>query len=1089
MNTFYRHTYVLFFVLLLSTSAFAQTKTQVTGTVKDSKKTPLTGATVETKISKQVVSAERDGSFSIEASPNDTLVVKYMGYKTKEEIINNRSVIEIILEDDATSLNEVVVVGYGEQKKANLTGAVATISSESLANRQVTNVSSALAGLASGVQVRQNSGQPGQDHSNITIRGTGSFNTEVGPLVIVDGIIGTLDAVNPNDIENISLLKDASAAAIYGAQAANGVVLVTTKRGKIGKPLVNYSGIASVSNLAKHVPYVSDYVQYMGLINQASANVGIAAQYTQEAIDQWTYANANPDELNEFGIPNYVAYPNTDWYDVLFKPLVMQTHNISVSGATDNINYLMSTRVTDNPGMMDNSGIRRYEVRANLEAKVNNFLTLGTQTFASVQNTDPGSTEVGTLFGYIAQASPSVYPFYDGRYGGPSSISAESAQENNLQQLIDGPAGFGQETRISSTLYAKLNILEGLTFEPRINYQARIAELTGYTLPYDKWDFSTNTIIAAAATPDITTTSQETNKNYRLTYDNVLRYNKTFGGKHSFGALIGHNETYYNYYEYEATQQGLLSIDVNNIGAATTMTSILGDQYDNSMRSFFGRVDYVYDDKYIFQGNLRRDGSSRFGPERRWGTFPSVGAAWVLSKEAFFEPLTTVFQFFKLSGSWGRVGVDASEGNYDWQSLYRTVNYSIGGEQVAGIRSDKIGNDILQWELTTSTDVALQFTSLKNKLSTELRYYNRTSNDILTVPPIPATSGTVEGPTLNTADMRNRGIELNLGWRDQIGELKYSVNGNFSINRNIVTNYRGNFTEGYVTDADGNTVWQNNLSDVAMDPNSTTQVIQGYGYNEYYLRQVYAGSGTYFNNDGQVNVNGGPADGMIRTPEDLAWVQAMQAAGYTFSPLNQVSAGQLYYGDLLYADLNGDGIYGDADDRYFTGDRAEAVYNFGLNLSLQWRNFDLSMIWGGQAGMKYYWLQTGSNSSAVTRTDAISTTIAENAYYYNVNNPNDPANNINGSYPRLRLGADPVNSVASDFWLYDASYLKLRNLQFGYSFPQNMLNKIKLNTLRVFFTGENLLIFTKYPGGDPEIGANIAYPSLRQFSFGVNIGL
>lgn len=1059
--------------------ASVQQDSVITGTVSDAEGNLLPGVTIRVKGREQWALTDPQGKFTVRAGSDDVLVYSYVGYSPKEETVGSRTTINTILRAATSVLNQVVVVGYGSQKKVNLTGSVATISSKSIENRPVTNVSSSLAGLAAGVYVRQGSGQPGQDGATIRIRGTGTLSN-ADALVLVDGIIGSLDAVNPNDIASISILKDAAAAAIYGAQAANGVILITTRKGKNLKPQVNYAGLLSTTRPSNMPELVSDYVRHMELYNESARNIGQTGPYQQSTINDWKAANADPDALNEHGIPNYVAYANTNWGREIFENNILKNHHINIIGDGERVNYNVSARILDNPGIMHNTGLKRYELRANIESKVTSFLTLGTQTFASLENQDKG--DVGSLFNYLRQTTPGLYPYYNGRFGGPSAPD-ESPTMNNLLVYLHSRGGRNQISRFNSTVYGNLEIIKGLTLESKVNYQMRMQEETGFLIPIDRWNFATNSIVTASMMPANLGTNQSINKNYRLTFDNVLRYSLT-KGKHEINALIGHNEYYYNYYDFSASKQGLIDETITNIGSATNMISIDGQEYDRAMRSFFGRVNYVFNSKYLFEANLRRDGSSRFGSGHRWGNFPSFSAGWRIIEEPFMKSLKSTIQQLKIRGSWGKLGNDAA-GNYDWQATYGGVNYSFGGNLITGLRQGRIANEVLRWEGTEISGIALEMEVLNSRLSLEAEYYNRLTDGILTDPPIYLTNGKVSAPTINAAGVLNRGVELNLGWRDRIGSVSYQVAGNFSFNHNEVTKYKGKLKEGW-TEVNGVPVYQSNLSDVSSG--STNRIVEDHGINEYYLMSLYKGSGKHFHADGSVDINGGPSGGMIRTPEDLAWVNGMKAAGHTFAPVNNVGKGQLYYGDYIFADQNGDGTYGNSYDRHFTGTNAQPKYTFGLSIGVAYKGFDLSMLWSGAAGMQYYWNELGYNNSRLISGNGIAERIANDHYYYNEDDPHDPANNIYARFPRLKFGAEEINNAPNDSWLYDAAYVKLRNLQVGYTFPQSILSRIKVRSLKLFFSGENLLIFSPFPGLDPEIGSDVGYPTMKQYALGINLG-
>jgi hypothetical protein len=345
--------------------------------------------------------------------------------------------------------------------------------------------------------------------------------------------------------------------------------------------------------------------------------------------------------------------------------------------------------------------------------------------------------------------------------------------------------------------------------------------------------------------------------------------------------------------------------------------------------------------------------------------------------------------------------------------------------------------------------------------------------------------GTATAPVVNTAEVKNQGMEVTIGYKGKAGDVTFSLSGNFAYNTNNVTKYRGKLEEGYVTDANGNKVYQSNLGQVSAGGN--TRILEDHMINEYYLFALYRGSASYFNTDGTVDINGGPKDGMIRTPKDIEWAQAMVAAGYRLLPSNTVSKTTIWYGDYVYADLNGDGQYGNSFDRKFTGTSALPKYVFGFSADAAWNGFDFSMIWSGAAGFQYYWNADGYNNNHVRQGYAFTRYVADNRYFYNEADPSDPRNNINGTVPRLRSNDAQSRAVASDAFLFDGSYIKLRNLQVGYTLPQRWSEKAMISRARVFFSGENLLMITDYPGLDPEIGASVNYPTMTQYSFGLNV--
>lgn len=1071
---------MLFLFNLMALTALAQS-IKVGGTVKDAQGGPLPGVSVKVKGSTAAVVTGADGKFAIAVPSNESvLVFSFIGFDSKEVTVGSATNLDVVLQEQSNTLNDVVVVGYGVQKKVNVIGSVATIDAKSIENRPVTNLSSSLGGLSSGVFVKQGSGKPGSDGAAIRIRGTGTLNSN-NALIIVDGIVGSMDAVNPNDVETVSILKDAAAASIYGSLAANGVILITTKKGSKGKTTVTYSGLASVAKPANLPTFVTDYVQHMQLVNEGYRNLGQTPIYTDATIAQWQTANANPDGVTAQGIPNYIAYPNTDWGKAIFENNLVQQHNVSLNGGSENTQYLLSAFYLNNPGTMANTGSDKYNFRVNLQSKVAKFLTVGTQTFASYQTYGLASTD--NAFNFLRQTTPGVYPVYDGRYGFPSAAE-ESSTANNITQYLYSTGGADNETRINTTLFAKFDILKGLNFETRFNYQTRQEEFNTHSVTYERWNFATNTLKQARTTPDQLSTSYGFNKNRSYTIDNILNYTTNIANAHDISVMAGYNQYYYNYYNFGASKKGLIDETITTLNSATTLTSASGDEYDYAMRSYFGRLNYAFKNRYLLEGVFRYDGSSRFSAENRWGFFPAVSAGWRISEEPFMKDLNNYIGNLKLRVSWGKTGNNAS-GNYDYQAVYGATNYSFNGLQSSGLVSTKFANNDLKWETTTTTNIGLDGNLLKGALTFEIDLYKKYTDGILFTPTIPLTTGTATAATQNIAEVSNKGIELTLGYNGKVGEFKYGVAGNFAYNFNRVKKYKGTFQAGYTTDASGNRVYVSNLG--AVSSGGANRILEGHEINEYYLQTTYKGTGNYFT-DGKVNINGGPKDGMIRTPDDMAWLNAMIASGYSFQPAGGVSKTKIYYGDLIYADNNGDGLYGNSFDAQFINKSSTPRYVYGLNLNLSYKNIDLSMLWSGSAGMWYYWNSTGYNNSIVSLGNAVSTLIANDHYYYNDANPSDPANNINARYPRLKNTTDAQNaSVSSDFYLYNASYLKLKNLQIGYTLPVSIAKKAAMSRARIYVSGENLFTITKYPGLDPEIGAGVGYPTLRQYSLGLNV--
>ena len=1052
----------------------------ISGVVTDVNGEPLIGASVIVNRTNKGTVTDLNGKYKIETSKGEVLAISYTGYDNKQVTVDDNSNVNVQLSEKSNLLNEVVAIGYGQQKRVNIIGAVSTIAAKSIESRSATTMSGTLAGLAAGVYVKQG-GQPGAEGTTITIRGTGTLNG-TSPLVIIDGIVGSLDFVNPDDVESISILKDAATAAIYGSLASNGVILITTKKGTKNKTTVTYTGITARTRPMNTPGFVSDYARHMQLVNEGFSNLGQTPPYAAATIAEWQAATADPNGLNSKGVPNYVAYANTDWTKWLFSQnQLLQSHNLSLDGGNDNTQYLMSAKYLKNPGTMPNTGMDQYQFRVNLQSKVTSFLTVGTQSFGSVQNNSV--TNPATAFTYLTQTVPGIYPIYNGHYGVATALE-ENPFANNPYNRLFSTGGATQVSEINSTVFANLIILKGLTLEAKAHYDNYYVESNTQPLTAETWNLATNTLATAKNSPSQANTSYSLTKRYNVVFDDVLRYTTVIGKDHEISVLAGYNQQYFNQYNFSASKLGLLDASITTLNSASNLQSISGTESDYAIRSYFGRFNYNYKHRYLFEAVARDDGSSRFSAQNRWGLFPSFSGGWQISEEPFMKNFRNVLSSLKLRASWGKTGNNAS-GDYDYQSTYTPDSYSFNGTAVTGLNQSKISNPSLHWETTTTTDVGLDGTIFNGAMNFTIDYYRGETNGILFVPTIPITVGTASAATQNLAAVSKNGIELSLGYNGKVGDFRYNVTGNIAYNTNKVTNYKGTLQEGYITDANGNRTYTSNLGSVSSG--STTRILEGHRINEYYLYPIYKGNATYFNSDGSVNKNGGPKDGMIRTTQDMAWLQAMSTAGYKFQPAGSIAKNKIYYGDLIYADTNNDGIYGNTYDEQFTGKNSSPSINYGFAVNLAYKGFDMQMQWAGAAGMSYFWNDAYLNQSIVQLGYSVPTLVANDHYYYNDANPADPANNINGHYPRLKNSTDAQNSLQSDYYLYDASYLKLKNLQIGYTLPVSLIKKVSLSNVRVYIGGENLLLITKYPGLDPEIGAGLSYPTMRQYSLGLNV--
>ena len=1054
-------------------------KRRINGIVSDVNDELLIGVSVSIPGTNIGTVSNMEGKFELEI-PEDAkkLQVSYIGFDTQEISLSpGKTTFNIVMGENVKMLSEVVVVGYGTQKKVNLTGSVATVNleKESL-SRPLVSASQALSGMTAGLQVMQSSGTPYNEGFSFNIRGVGTLNSS-SPLVLVDGMEQSLNNVDPNDIASISILKDAASCAIYGNRGANGVILVTTKTGQTGKVSVSYNATFSLNQPTKLIKTVSNYAKYMELMNEAATNIGESAPFSDITINQWREAEKDPNGISASGYPNYVAYPNTDWYDEIYSNDWMMKHSLSVTGQEGRTGYNLSISYTDNPGLIKDTGYQRYFLRANVYSDITKWLRIGTRVWG--YHTDQKKSDTGSLTNINTQKMiPGVYPYYDGKYGAPEGPEEDPQSHNGLWDNVLN--GFDKYSQLYTEWYAQVKFLKYFTYNFDFYYQDLRRERKVSDASIGKFSFSKGAYSTGADDPSTLYTRMYYTRTNRTKLNHLLNYNQSFG-IHDVSAMVGYEEETYNYRETNVSKLGLTDAAVNDLDAATTPYSTAGYGTEYAARSVFGRANYAYKSRYLLEFNLRYDGSSRFAPDYRWGAFPSFSAGWRMNEESWLKPVQWLTNL-KLRASWGKLGNNAI-GNYDWQSVYSAANYSTGQALTSGIAITSIANAALTWEETAVTNAGLDFGFFDNKLNGNIDVYNKLTTGILYTPDMYMVMGNATAPKANIAEVTNRGVELELGWRDNIGkDFSYSIKGQFSFNKNFVSKYKGKLERGWNKE---HTEYSTNIGDVSTG--STTRVIEGRQINEFYLPNVYNGNGSYFNADGTVNINGGPKDGMIRTENDMQWLQAMQAAGYTFQPYNNIAKNALWYGEYIYADANGDGVYGNSYDSEFQGTSTTPKYNFGIQASANWKDFDFSMTWGGSAGFSIYYYGKARNSSETTYGYAIPDAVADDHYFYDPENPSDPRTNLSSKQPRLVNVSGAQSSASSSLHLEKGNFIKLRNLTLGYTMPKSISKKFYVERLRVYASGENLFAITGFSGMDPEMRVSMGYSTMRQYAFGINL--
>ena len=1063
-----------------------QQQRAVSGKVLDEQGDPLIGVTVKEQGTKNAAVTDMDGRFTLSLSkPDAQLTFTYIGYIDVTSRAADNMVIK--MKEDRNELNEIVVVGYGTQKKVNLTGSVVSVDMAKETNsRPVTTVAQALQGMAAGLDILQGSGKPGAENFSVNIRGVGTMN-DASPLVLVDGMEMSLSDVNPMDIESISVLKDAASCAIYGNRGANGVILVTTKSGTDGKVSVTYTGRMSINKPSKLVRFMSNYADYMELVNEASENIGTAGKYPQSVIDQWRQAEANPNGISESGYPNYVAYPNTDWYDEIYQTKVMQEHAISLSGKDTRTRYNLGLTYLDNPGMIVRSGEQKYSVNLKLISDVTNWLQMGAQVWGT--HSDRDRNNVDALSGWeFLKTVPGIYPYYDGKFGGIETSVEDGAAHNPLLLLNGDGDSYYKTTHAYATAFAQVKFLKDFTFKTTFGYDYYNARHKYTDGQNESYSFSRGEVVSAPAALEALSSYMYYHHYYNWKVTNTLNWNHTFAQKHDVAALVGFEEGKNSDGNTDVKKMGMIDATITDLNTLTSEEYIRGNFTGYTYRSWFGRLNYAFDSRYLVEANFRYDGSSRFSPDNRWGFFPSASAGWRISEENFAKnSFLSVFDNLKLRASYGKLG-NSSVDNYAYQSWYETGYTTMAGKKSPRFYLKNLPNMNVTWETTKTFNIGLDFTTLNGRLSGVFDYYDKQTSGILYRPTIGLTFGDKVAPLQNLAGVSNRGFEATFRWEDKIGDVTYGVAVNGSFNKNLVTDYKGAFISGWGADPNNPdpNVYYSNLGEVSSG--GTQRLVEGHMMNEFYVYPIYNGTGTYYDANGVVDPNGGPRDGMIRTPEDLKWAQDMVAAGYSFEPQHAVTPNAIWYGEYIYADTNGDKVYGGSHDQKFMGESNVPKFTFGFQAHAEWKGIDVSMNWGGATGFSTYWREIGQNSSNVVFGLSIPQWIADDHYYYDPNNPNDPRTNITSKNPRMSL-ENPSMSDALDntFHLYSCDYLKLRNLTIGYTLPRNISRKIYAENLRVYFSGENLFTITSFPGLDPEMRSGEGYATMRQLSFGLNV--
>ncbi|WP_373759918.1 TonB-dependent receptor [Bacteroides heparinolyticus] len=1002
--------------------AISQQDKNVSGVVTDQNGDPIIGANVMVKGTTNGTITDVDGNFTINnVSQSAILVVSYIGYVTKEIPVGRQQPLRIVLQEDQQTLDEVIVVGYGTMKKSDITGAIASVDKDKIARQPVANVSSALQGLATGVSVTSNSGSPGSA-STIRIRGVGTVN-DAEPLFVVDGMpVTDINYLSASDIQSMEILKDASASAIYGSRGANGVILITTKKGAVDKTTVTFDAYWGSSKLLNNLNLMSgtEWYDLQSEINKVKAEAGVA-------------------EMDLSLVDRNVS---TNWMDEISRTAFMHNYSIGISGGkADDYKFNLGINYLNQEGTVKKTKYERINLRQSSEkAVIKNYLTVGTNLSISKSNSS-GINEYSNSglydanYGVISNAIrvepvvPAVKP--DGTYGSSPYID----YYNPLADIVYTDQGDKSWTVIGN-VYGELEIVKGLKFKSSFGAEIRRNEYKSFVPVY----FVSN----SQKNEESSLSKTHVNGNY-YTFENTLTYIKTLAEKHSLNVLIGYTNEWGKRETLGLSGHDFIgeAPNLHYIDATLNKNKITGtnNATDYGLISYLGRLHYEFDNRYLLTASIRRDGSSKFSKDNRWGNFPSFALGWRIDNEKFFKSLNANWiSSLKLRAGWGQIG-NQNIGSYLDRSLLSLwaqygALFGAGSNKTLyqGIAVRRLGNSNIKWETTESANVGIDASFLNNRLIFSFEYYDKTTKDMLLAAPMPKYMGYTDNTYTNIGAANNRGVELSMEWRDQINDFRYNIAFNFSTIRNRMTKLNGG-----------------------------TPIPSGV------LRQQYA---TYTNEGLPIGAFWGyVTDGLIQTESQLAEVKK---AGYL--PNAEL-------GDVYFVDMNEDGKLNENDKRMIGNPIPDVIY--GFNLGMAWKGFDLSMQFGGTIGNDIF---NAMRLYTYSLTDITNKDRALLNYW--------TPTNTNTNIPRLSAADYNNNNRLSDRYVENGSYLRLRNVQIGYTLPSSLVKKVMLQNVRIHLSGQNLFTISDYSGIDPEVGQSTSlsrgidygiYPQSRIITGGINI--
>lgn len=1024
-------------------AAAPQQSSTIRGKVIDTNGDPVIGANIVEKGTTNGTTTDVEGNFSINAKSGSTLVITFIGYVREEVKANAGRRMEIILQEDSETLEEVVVVGYGTMKKADLTGSVATVGSEVIEDRPLTNLGAGLQGAIANLNITSSSGAPGTG-SSFNIRGTTNLSGG-GPLVLVDGIEMDPNLINPQDVKDVTVLKDAASASIYGARAAFGVILITTKTGFVSqKPVVSLSANYSINVPTVHANYMNsmEYTQWMNDANTTSNGSNYFDDITMEHVKN--YYNDPVNNLPVFHHPDDAASKyrycgNTDWYEALNKKSYpMQQYNISVQGGSETAKYMTSAGMFQQDGISKwtDEDYKRFNVLQHVNYKVNNWLQVGLRATLSMvkMNTGPqnkyGSNSLGaTIPGDSRPLMPVYHP--DGHFAG---YCGDGYFTNQAAWLSQGGSAEMRNNNMYATAFAKLNPFEGLEINFDYTYNYYNYSFKNHVREYIDYDADGNqgSIFPHTSPNQVSYNKRESQYDVFNAY---ATYKKKINKVHALEGMIGFNQENATYKGVGLSRNNLIANDIPFLNLATGDRSTSDYMNQWAIRGAFFRLFYAYDDKYLVQVNGRYDGSSRFPKDDRFAFFPTFSLGWRLSQEKFWKPIAHIVNDFKIRGSYGALGnqVLLQGGNdmyYPYISTYTTgeVGYLFSGEKQMGVYAPGLVSDQLTWETVKQWDLGFNFSMFDSKLTGEFDYYVRTTEDMLTKSKtLPSILGVSE-PQMNAADLRTSGWEVALTWKSALQNgLAYSATLSLSDYQAEITKY----------------------------DNPTKNLSDNY-YEGKKLGEIW----------------GFVTDGLFQSDEEASSWNQSKIVGYT-----------QYAGDIKFADLNGDGevtrgenTVNNSGDLKIIGNETPR-YNFGIRGTAEYKGFDFTLFFQG----------TMKRDIIPSKTFYLSHYTSEWSVPQKMNYDYWREDNRDAFFPRARMNGSAVNENQTRFML-NGAYIRCKQLALGYTIPKYITEKAKISKLRVYFNADNLFEFSGMPDTfDPELATVNAYPFIRSFSFGANL--